>query len=138
MVVRVTALGISPELSAAADQVTNEARVAAGVDHGGDDRPVDFHKIIDRQMTIGNEGAAVVVEFDGKDFGVQRDPIREDEIAFEKTVAVRGSVSGEIVVGGLHVGTDGIERDHGQAFHDWRRMDRFSSAMVTVVISPRT
>ena len=59
-------------------------------------------------------------------------------MAFEKTVAVRGSVSGEIVVGGLHVGTDGIERDHGQAFHDWRRMDRFSSAMVTVGISPRT
>jgi len=44
--------------------------MASGVDHGGDDGALRFDEIVDGQIALGHEGAAVVVELYRKEFGV--------------------------------------------------------------------
>lgn len=124
-------------LSARADQIPDESRVAAGIDYGGDHRPLRFDKILDGQVALRDERASVVVELDRENFWILGDPFCDGEVAIQEFVAAGRAAGGEIILRGLNVVTDTVERDDGQSVHFCRRMPRLSSAIVSVCISPR-
>jgi hypothetical protein len=72
-----------------------------------------------------------------ENFGILGDLIRDGELAIHEFVAAGRAAGGEIILRGLNVVTDTVERDDGQSVHFCRRMPRLSSAIVSVCISPR-
>ena len=111
--------------------------MASGVDHGGDDGALRFDEIVDGQIALGHEGAAVVVEFYRKGFGVQPDAVGGRELAVQQLVSAARAPGGKVVISCLDILADDRERDDRQFFHFCRRIDRFSSAIVRVGASPR-
>ena len=74
-------------LPSGADHIPNQSRVAARIDHRGDDRTIRFDKGVNGQMTAGDKGAAVVVELERKHLGVSFDAIGRGEITVQKLFA---------------------------------------------------
>lgn len=111
--------------------------MAAGIDHGSDNRTLCFDKIVYGQVALRDERASVVVELDRENFWILGDTVCDGEVAIQQFVATGRAAGGEIILRGLNVVTDTVERDDGQSVHFCRRMPRLSSAIVSVRILPR-
>ena len=72
--------------------------MASGVDQGGDDGALRFDEIVDGQIALGHEGAAVVVEFYRKGFGVQPDAVGGRELAVQQLVSAARAPGGKVVI----------------------------------------
>jgi hypothetical protein len=123
-------------LPTGADQISDPTGMTAGIDHGGDHRTMLFHEIVDGQMAAGNKGATIVVKFQREYIGVVFDPVGGRKLLLQEFVATGGTARGKIIIRHLHIFAHCVEGDDGESFHFCRRIDRFSSAIVTVDISP--
>ena len=110
--------------------------MAAGIDHGGDDRTMRFDKKGDGQMAAADKGATVVVELQWKCLAVAFDPIGGRKGSVQEFVATVGTARGKIILRCLDIFSHRGEGNDRPIFHFWRRIDHFSSVIVTVGISP--
>src|ERR1017187_4207589 len=111
--------------------------MSAGINHGDYNCPPWFDEVVNGKVTLGNERAAIVVKLERKSFRIERNPIGNRKVAFQKFVPNTGAAHGKIIIRCLHVSADGVECDDRPAVHDWRRIEGFSSAIVSVLAAPR-
>lgn len=111
--------------------------MAAGIEQRHDDCAIQLDKVVNCQIAFRDERPVIIVELHRKDFGIERDSLCRCEIPAQKSFAGSCDPRLKIVIHGLQVFADRIKRDDGQALHDWRRIDLFSSGIESVFISPR-
>lgn len=112
--------------------------MAAGVDDGDNHGAVRLLEIIDGKVTLGDQGPVVVVEFHCKAPRVEGDSIRGFKVAFKEPVATAMETGIKVVMGELHILADGCQGYDWLARHLRRRIDLFSSSIVSVAIWPWT
>ena len=87
-------------------------------------------------MAAADKGATVVVELQWKGLAVAFDPIGGRKGSVQEFVATVGTARGKIILRCLDIFSHRVEGNGRPIFHFWRRIDRFSSVIVTVGISP--
>jgi len=106
------------------------------VDDGNDHYTLRFDEIVGGEAALGDQHPTIVIESDRVDFGIEPNPVGGGKISIEETFTCARKTILKIIVGCLNIPPHWVERDDRQTFHERRRTDRFSSAIVTVLISP--
>ena len=118
------------------DEIANQAGAPARVDYCDDNGALCFNEIVSRKIASWNESPTVVIELDREDLGIERNLVSDGKVVLQEFLTQPDRPRFEIVIRGLDVIADNLQRDDRQSFYR-RRMVFFSSAIVRVFDLPR-